>query len=141
LPAARAEGSIVIEAAASALEHVFTGQYLLWLLVGTAMGMFIGLIPGLGGSVGMALLLPFVFGMDAFTGLALLMGMAAVAHTSDTFPSVLLGIPCSSGPQATIMDGCPLAQQGQASRALGRWSRLCYSGSPAVRPLPSCSAG
>ena len=109
----------MLEAAAVALDQIFTVQYLSWMLLGVAVGMFVGVIPGLGGSVGMSLLLPFVFGMDAYTGLALLMGMAAVIHTSDTFPSVLLGVPGSAGAQATIMDGYPLAQQGQAGRALG----------------------
>src|SRR5690625_4706771 len=67
----------------------------------------------------MAIVLPFVFGMDPFTGMALLIGMTAVIHTADTFPSVLLGIPGSAGSQATIMDGFPLAQKGEGSRALG----------------------
>lgn len=89
------------------------------MFIGIAVGLVIGLLPGLGGTVGMSILLPFIFGMDPYTGMALLIGMTAVVHTGDTFPSVLLGIPGSSGSQATIMDGYPLAQQGQASRALG----------------------
>jgi putative tricarboxylic transport membrane protein len=57
--------------------------------------------------------------MDPVSGIALLLGMAGVVATSDTFPSVLMGIPGSAGSQATIMDGYPLAKQGQAERALG----------------------
>jgi putative tricarboxylic transport membrane protein len=109
----------VIEAAGVAFEHVASLQYLGWVLVGTCVGLLVGVIPGLGGVTGMSLLLPFIFGMDAYSGLALLMGMAAVVHTSDTFPSVLIGLPGSAGSQATIMDGYPLARQGQAERALG----------------------
>lgn len=109
----------MIEAAGEALVHVATLQYVLWVMLGTVIGLTVGLIPGLGGSVGMSLLLPFVFGLEPFTGMALLIGMAAVIHTSDTFPSVLLGVPGSAGSQATIMDGYPLARQGQAERALG----------------------
>ncbi|MPZ60981.1 MAG: hypothetical protein GEU93_06740 [Propionibacteriales bacterium] len=92
---------------------------LLWLALGVLVGLCVGLLPGLGGTVGMAILLPFVFGMDPYSGIALLIGMAAVVHTADTFPSVLLGVPGSSGSQATIMDGYPLAQKGDAARALG----------------------
>src|SRR3546814_16457092 len=45
--------------------------------------------------------------------------MAAVIHTGDTFPSILIGVPGSSGSQATIVDGYPLARQGKAAMALG----------------------
>lgn len=88
------------------------------MLLGVLVGMVVGILPGLGGTVGMSLLLPFIFGMDAETAIPLLIGMAAVIHTADTFPSVLLGVPGSSGSQATIMDGYPLARKGQAGRAL-----------------------
>src|SRR3546814_8877994 len=67
----------------------------------------------------MSILLPFVFGMDPYSGVALLIGMAAVIHTGDTFPSILIGVPGSSGSQATIVDGYPLARQGKAAMALG----------------------
>ena len=76
------------------------------------------MLPGLGGTVGLSLLLPFLFGMEQGPAIAMLIGMAAVVHTADTFPSILLGAPGSSGSQATIMDGYPLAQKGQAGRAL-----------------------
>jgi TctA family transporter len=92
---------------------------LLMILVGVAVGLLVGIMPGLGGTVGMSLVLPFIFGMDPNTAIALLIGMVAVIHTADTFPSVLLGVPGSSGSQATIMDGYPLAQKGEAARAFG----------------------
>ena len=52
-------------------------------------GLGIGVIPGLGGIVGMALLLPFTFTMDAYSAFAFLLGMGAVTTTSDTIPAVL----------------------------------------------------
>ncbi|MDV2886593.1 tripartite tricarboxylate transporter permease [Alkalihalophilus pseudofirmus] len=106
---------IAIEALVTVLDPSRIG----FMLLGISLGILVGLLPGLSGTVGMSLLLPFIFGMDPFTGMALLIGMVAVVHTADTFPSVLLGIPGSSGSQATIMDGHPLAKQGQATRALG----------------------
>lgn len=109
----------MIDAAGEALAQVLTPDHVAWVLLGTLIGLVVGVIPGLGGVTGMSLLLPFIFGMDPYSGLALLMGMAAVVSTSDTFPSVLLGVPGSAGAQATIMDGYPLARQGQAERALG----------------------
>lgn len=109
----------MIEAMFDAVPVVFNPLRLLWLLGGVAIGLFVGLLPGLGGMVGMSILLPFIFGMDPFSGIALMLGMIAVQHTGDTFPSVLLGVPGSAGSQATIMDGYPLAQQGEGARALG----------------------
>ncbi len=82
------------------------------------MGLCIGVFPGLGGIAGLSLLLPFMFGMEPLTGLALMVGMVAVVPTSDTFASVLMGIPGSSASQATVLDGFPMAKKGMAARAL-----------------------
>jgi len=89
-----------------------------YLVLGVVMGLAVGVFPGLGGIAGLSLLLPFMFGMDPVLGLALMVGMVAVVPTSDTFASVLMGIPGSSASQATVLDGFPLAKKGQAARAL-----------------------
>ena len=89
-----------------------------YLVIGVVMGLAIGVFPGLGGIAGLSLLLPFMFGMDPMLGLALMIGMIAVIPTSDTFASVLMGIPGSSASQATVLDGFPMAKRGQAARAL-----------------------
>ncbi|MEM6890418.1 MAG: tripartite tricarboxylate transporter permease [Pseudomonadota bacterium] len=89
-----------------------------YLVLGVVMGLCIGVFPGLGGIAGLSLLLPFMFGMDPILGLALMVGMVAVVPTSDTFASVLMGIPGSSASQATVLDGFPMAKKGKAARAL-----------------------
>ncbi|MEM1236383.1 MAG: tripartite tricarboxylate transporter permease [Pseudomonadota bacterium] len=89
-----------------------------YLVLGVVMGLCIGVFPGLGGIAGLSLLLPFMFGMDPVLGLALMIGMVAVVPTSDTFASVLMGIPGSSASQATVLDGFPMAKKGMAARAL-----------------------
>lgn len=89
-----------------------------YLVLGVVMGLCIGVFPGLGGIAGLSLLLPFMFGMDPILGLALMIGMVAVVPTSDTFASVLMGIPGSSASQATVLDGFPMAKKGEAARAL-----------------------
>ncbi len=88
------------------------------LVLGVVMGLAVGVFPGLGGIAGLSLLLPFMFGMDPILGLALMIGMVAVVPTSDTFASVLMGIPGSSASQATVLDGFPMAKKGEAARAL-----------------------
>ena len=92
---------------------------LAYLACGVLIGLAIGVIPGLGGIVGMALLLPFTFDMDPYSAFALLLGMGSVTTTSDTIPAVLFGVPGTAGSAATILDGHPLAKKGQAGRAFG----------------------
>jgi len=89
-----------------------------WSLILQPIVLAVGVFPGLGGIAGLSLLLPFMFGMEPVYGLALMIGMVAVVPTSDTFASVLMGIPGSSASQATVLDGFPMAKNGQAARAL-----------------------
>lgn len=90
-----------------------------YLVLGVMLGMFFGAVPGLSGLVGMAILLPFTFGMPPGSAFAFLLGMYAVTTTADTLASVMLGVPGTAASQATILDGYPMAQRGEASRALG----------------------
>ena len=117
-----------------------------YMLLGVAIGMFFGAVPGLGGLVGMAILLPFTFGMEPQIAFAFILGMYAVTTTADTLASVLLGIPGTAASQATILDGYPMAQKGEASRALGAAYTVSMFGGvlgaiflalsiPVVRPL------
>ena len=102
----------------SAFSQILQPMVLGYLVLGVMMGLCIGVFPGLGGIAGLSLLLPFMFGMDPILGLALMIGMVAVVPTSDTFASVLMGIPGSSASQATVLDGFPMAKKGLAARAL-----------------------
>jgi TctA family transporter len=110
---------LLLQQAAEALAVVFDPFRFLIIMLGVVLGLFIGVIPGIGGLVGMALLLPFTYAMDPFTALAFLIGMWAVTPTSDTIPSILLGVPGAAGSAATVMDGYPMARRGEAGRALG----------------------
>ncbi len=101
-----------------ALSLIFQPMQLLFLLCGVLLGLSIGVLPGLGGIAGLALVLPFLYGIEPVAGLALMVGLVAVIPTSDTFSSVLMGIPGSSASQATVLDGFPLSKQGHAARAL-----------------------
>jgi putative tricarboxylic transport membrane protein len=102
----------------TAILDLLTLQHLAYMMIGVTVGLAIGIFPGLGGIAGLSLLMPFLYGMDDISALAMLIGLVAVIPTSDTFSSVLMGIPGSSASQATVLDGFPLAKQGQAARAL-----------------------
>lgn len=110
--------SLVLPALSDASALIFQPMVLGYLVLGVVMGLCIGVFPGLGGIAGLSLLLPFMFGMEPILGLALMIGMVAVVPTSDTFASVLMGIPGSSASQATVLDGFPMAKRGEAARAL-----------------------
>ncbi len=109
----------MLDSALLGLVQVVAWPAIGYLLVGVLAGMYFGAVPGLSGLVGMAILLPFTFGVEPVAAFALLMGMYAVTTTSDTISSVMLGVPGTAGSQATILDGYPMAQKGEASRAFG----------------------
>ena len=108
----------MLDVIGSALVNVLSGTHLLYMLLGVAVGLIVGILPGLGGIAGMSILLPFIYGMDTISALALLIGLLAVVPTGDTFTSILMGIPGSAASQATILDGFPMAKRGEAARAL-----------------------
>ena len=108
-----------LEFAISALNIMLDPARLMVLAAGVLVGLTSGVIPGLGGSVGIALLIPFTFEMDPYSAFAFLIGIGAVTTTSDTVPAVLFGVPGTTGSAATILDGHPLAKRGQAGRAFG----------------------
>ena len=108
----------VLPALTEAFALIFSPAQIGWLVIGVLLGLSVGVFPGLGGIAGLSLVLPFIFGMEPVSGLAMMVGLVAVIPTSDTFASVLMGIPGSSASQATVLDGFPLAKSGQAARAL-----------------------
>lgn len=101
-----------------ALVQMLAPAHLLALLVGVLLGLLFGAIPGLGGTIGLAILLPFTLGMEPSVAIALLLGLLSVINTGDTVPAVLFGVPGSAGAQATVLDGHALAKRGEAERAL-----------------------
>ena len=109
----------MFEALGYAFINVISPMHLAMLVAGVLIGLSLGVIPGIGGVTGMALLLPFTFDMDPVSSFSFLIGMLAVTTTSDTIPSVLFAIPGTVGSQATIIDGHAMAKRGEAGRALG----------------------
>ena len=89
------------------------------MLMTIPIGLVIGMIPGLGGNLGLALLIPFTFGMDPTSGFAFLLGMHAVVHTGGSIPAILVDTPGTGPNAATCIEGFPMAQKGEAGRALG----------------------
>ncbi len=101
------------------LLEVLEPTTLLTMLGGIAIGFVVGILPGLGGSVTLALMLPFTFLMEPVQAFAFLLGMYVVTATTGDITSVLFGVPGEATSAATVLDGYPLTKKGQAGRALG----------------------
>ena len=109
----------MIEAALEGLYQVLTPNSLALMCLGVLLGSLVGFLPGIGGPSTLAIMLPFVMTMkDPYAVIALLVGFDAVGNTASAFTAVLISVPGGSGSQATVLDGYPLAKQGQAMRAL-----------------------
>ncbi|MGH3358542.1 MAG: tripartite tricarboxylate transporter permease [Nocardioidaceae bacterium] len=108
----------MFDAALTALSALLDPSSLVFLGAGIVSGLVIGLIPGLGGTGAVAILLPFIYTLEPGQALALIIGAVAVVHTSDTISSVLVGIPGSASATVLLLDGHEMAKQGQAARAL-----------------------
>lgn len=109
----------MLEAMAHGFGALMSPDRMMFLAFGVLVGMALGAIPGLGGVVGLAILLPFTFEMDRTAAIAMLVALTAVPTTTDTIPSVLFAVPGTVGAQATILDGHPMARKGEAGRAFG----------------------
>ena len=91
----------------------------LYMMFGMAIGFAVGILPGLGGATTLALMLPFIYNMNPTTAFAFLLGSNAVTATTGDITSVLFGVPGEGICAATIVDGHPMAKNGEAGRALG----------------------
>ncbi len=94
-------------------------EVLLFLFLGTVIATVIGVIPVLGGAVGMTLMLPFIFGLDPAIALPFLLAIHAVSYTGGSVTAILMNIPGTMPNAATCLDGYPMSQKGEGGRAIG----------------------
>jgi putative tricarboxylic transport membrane protein len=134
----------MLHAFLSGLYQVFAWPTFGLMLLGIAIGFVVGILPGLGGATTLALMLPFIFTMQAVEAFAILLVMAAVTATTGDITSILFGIPGEATTAATIVDGHSMVKKGEAGRALGAALMSSLIGAivgalalaiPIVRPL------
>lgn len=101
-----------------ALESIFEPMTIIFIILGTLGGIVLGAIPGLGGPIGIALLLPFTFDMEPAAALLMLGGIYMGASYGGSISSILLNTPGTAEAACTALDGYPLAQQGRGKEAL-----------------------
>ena len=97
---------------------LLTPHNLSLMMLGLVLGIFVGVLPGLGGPNGVAILLPLTFTMDPTSAIVMLSCIYWGALFGGAITSILFNIPGEAWSVATTFDGYPMAQQGRAAEAL-----------------------
>jgi len=97
---------------------LLTFDKILLMMIGLILGVFVGVLPGLGGPNGVAILLPLTFSMDPTSAIVMLSCIYWGALFGGAITSILFNIPGEAWSVATTFDGYPMAQQGKAAEAL-----------------------
>src|ERR1700754_5289965 len=104
----------------SSLYAMLTSPHIMGLmLIGVLCGLIVGVTPGIGGRLSIALAIPFVFGMEMVAGAVFLLTMHACNGTSGQISSIMFGVPGDGDDAATTLDGYPMAKKGEAGRPKG----------------------
>ncbi len=103
---------------ADAFIALFAPNNLMFLFIGTALGIVVGAIPGLTASMLIALTLPLTFHMDPVSAVTLLIGEYVGGISGGLIMAILLRMPGTPSSIVTTFDGYPMAQKGQSERAL-----------------------
>jgi TctA family transporter len=107
-----------IELLLQGFQVLLTAKTLSLMMVGLVLGIFVGVLPGLGGPNGVAILLPLTFGMDPTSAIVMLSCIYWGALFGGAITSILFNIPGEAWSVATTFDGYPMAQKGKAAEAL-----------------------
>ena len=109
----------MLDAIVAGLASLATLQAAVFMVIGVVYGLIIGILPGLGGVVAMALLLPFTYGYQPAATLALLLGAHIATVWGDSVTSILFNVPGAAKALPLCFDGYPMTCKGEATRALG----------------------
>jgi len=101
---------------------------LMMVMVGCFIGTFIGMLPGLGPISAIALMIPVTYGLDPSSGMILMAGVYYGAIFGGSTSSILINAPGCSSTVVTAFDGYPLAQKGQAGKALALAAYSSFTG-------------
>lgn len=103
----------------NAIELVLTFQNVVAIFIGVAFGVFMGAVPGLTGTMGIALIIPLTYTFEPITAFCILLGTYKGCLFSGCIPAILINTPGTPAAAATVLDGYPLTQKGKASQAMG----------------------
>jgi len=109
----------MIDLLSQAASDLLSLQTMLFLVLGVGVGLIFGVIPGLGGTTALAILLPLTFGMQVIDAFAMSGGIMGAVAMGGSISAILLNAPGTAPSAATCLDGYPLAKQGRAAEAIG----------------------
>ncbi|RKD71425.1 putative tricarboxylic transport membrane protein [Sinobaca qinghaiensis] len=112
----------------SGLQLALSIEGILFVLLGVMAGTFIGMMPGLGPISAIAIMIPLTYSMDPTIALVLMAGVYYGAVFGGSTSSILLNAPGIAGTVATSFDGYPMAQKGQAGKALAIAAIASFTG-------------
>lgn len=92
---------------------------LVWVIIGVAVGIVFGAIPGLSATMAIAIFLPITYGLSNVSGMAAMCALFVGGISGGLISAILLNMPGTPSSVATCFDGRPLALQGKADKALG----------------------
>jgi putative tricarboxylic transport membrane protein len=110
--------SAVLPTLAEAAGHILSGQTPLWIVVGLVVGIFFGALPGIGATLGMAIVLPLTIPLEGTDAIILLISIYSGAMYGGSISAILINVPGTAGAAATTFDGYPMSKRGQAINAL-----------------------
>lgn len=119
----------MLEAFGQALQYFSTLGAWIVIILATIISLVFGIIPGLNGIVAMALFIPFCFFLPGDISMPFLLCLCATAGTGGSVTAILLNIPGTESSAASVLDGYPMTQKGQAGRAIGACLMSSISGS------------
>ena len=105
-----------------------------WCFVGVLLGTVIGVLPGLGSTTGVAVLLPLTLAFEPVTALIMLAGIYYGSQYGGTITSVLISTPGEAATMVTTLDGYQMARKGgreppwRSRRSARSWPRSCRWG-------------
>ena len=109
----------ILESVQTGFEVVFQPINLFYCFIGVLVGMVVGVLPGLGASATIALLLPLTFALGPEASIIMLAGIYYGSIYGGTITAILLQLPGEANSAVTVIDGYPLGQQGRAGPAMG----------------------
>lgn len=108
----------MFDALVSALLTLFSWPVVLFLILGVIIGLTFGAIPGLGGVIAIALVIPFTFGIETTNAVVLFGAILGGVAFGGSISAILLNVPGTAPNIATLLDGYPMTQQGRSGEAL-----------------------
>lgn len=108
----------IISEFVNAVALIFTPYNLFLIILGTLLGLFMGALPGLGGIIALALVIPLTFSMDPLVAFMLLAAIHGGTNFGGSITAILINTPGGAPNAATLLDGYPMTRKGEGGRAI-----------------------